>query len=82
MHISKQLSSIGTLLNDSSLTEEKIKSFGATKLAEWNGDDKDRDISLDKNYVIITKGKPGSRCHSIIFCKNSNGYYEPEIYKV
>ena len=81
-NFSKHLSLIEILLNDPSLTKEKLMSAGASKLAEWDGDDKNRDISLDEDYIMVTRGRPDSRCHSIIFRKNGDGYYKPETYKV
>ncbi len=69
------------LISDNNITAEKLLSFGAGLLVEWDGDDKGRKIIPELNaYVIVTRGFYD--CHSIIFRKNGEGYYKPEISKV
>jgi len=74
--------SLNNLLNDEGLTAEKLVSNGAALLAEWDGDDKGRSITIDDDaYVLVLKDLcPHMRYHSIIFRRNGkNKNYSPEI---
>lgn len=76
----RKYSDLVEILKDDKLTAEKLMVFGGSLRAGWNGDyDKDRFIEPSDDIVVLTRNIPEIPYHSIIFRKNNNGYYEPEI---